>query len=114
LATIAIICAELAEAPHAREARRFGLEVGGSVAAQARGLVRLGVGHPRLERFVDEESPDLLVRDVADELLDVHAAVAERAPLAVRFGDLGFEGNDAFEPWAKLVHARKSTPNRSR
>ena len=51
----------LLQAPHARKASGLGLKVGRSVAAQARGLVRLGVGHPRHEAPVHEQSPNLLV-----------------------------------------------------
>ena len=43
-------------------------------------LVRLGVGHRRLEVVVDEQPPDVLVREAADELLDVDPAIAERPP----------------------------------
>ena len=40
----------------------------------------------------------LLVRVAADELLDVDAAVAEHAALAIGLGDLGLDRDDAFEP----------------
>jgi hypothetical protein len=46
---------------------------------------------------VDQESPHVLERDVADELLDVDAAIAQRATCAVRLSDLGRERNYAFE-----------------
>ena len=59
--------------------------------------MRLGRGHPREQLAVDEQAPDLPERDVADELLDVDAAVAQRAALAVGLGDLGGEGDYAFE-----------------
>ena len=42
---------------------------------------------------------------VPDELLDVDAAVAEGAALAVGLGDLGLDGDDAFE--ARLEVARR-------
>ena len=61
------------------------------------GSYRSALGHPRLEALVDEEAPDLLVRDLADELLDVHASVTKRASVAIRLGDLGLDGDDAFE-----------------
>ena len=38
------------------------------------------------------------------QLLDVHSAITERAALLVRFGDLGFKGYDAFQPWLDLGH----------
>jgi len=44
-------------------------------------------------------------RSLADELLDVDAAVTELAALAVRLGDLGLEGDDSGEARAELVHA---------
>ena len=54
-------------------------------------------GRPGQERAVDEQAPDLLEGDVADEVLDVDAAVAERAAFLVGLGDLGRERDDAFE-----------------
>ena len=53
---------------------------------------------PAVERLVDDEAPDLLEGDVAGELLDVDAAVAERRAFLVRLGDLRLEGDDALEP----------------
>jgi hypothetical protein len=49
--------------------------------------VRLGRRQARLVLAIDQQPPDLLVRDVADQLLDVDAAVAKRATLPVRLGD---------------------------
>src|SRR5207244_5041898 len=57
----------------------------------------LGGRKTGLEAAVDEQAPDLLVRDLADEVLDVHAAVAQRAAGLVGLGDLGGEGDDAFQ-----------------
>ena len=54
-------------------------------------------GRPGQECAVDEQAPDLLEGDVADEILDVDAAVAERAALLVGLGDLGRERDDALE-----------------
>ena len=59
--------------------------------------VRLGRRQARLERAVDEQAPDLLEGHLADEVLDVDAAVAQRAALLVGLGDLGGEGDDALE-----------------
>src|SRR5438270_790442 len=50
-----------------------------------------------------EQSPHLLERDPADEVLDVDTAVAKRAPLAVRLGDLRLEGDDACEAGREVV-----------
>src|SRR5262249_52379882 len=48
---------------------------------------------------------------VADELLDVDAAVAERAALAVRLGDLRLDGDDAFESRLEVVVTAHRTSN---
>ena len=93
----------LAEPPRARQARRLGLEVRRGVSGQAGGLVRLRIRHRRAQIVVDEQPPDVLVGVVADELLDVDSAVAERTPFAVRLGDLGLDGDDALEPWLEIV-----------
>ena len=39
-----------------------------------------------------------------DELLDVDAAIAEGAALAVGLGDLGLDGDDAFETRLEVAH----------
>src|SRR3954454_22121193 len=66
-----------------------------------------------LQMPVDEESPDLLERDDANELLDVHAAVAERAAGLIRLGNLGRECDYAFEAGLnlsiRLTHVPEST-----
>ena len=46
---------------------------------------------------VDEQAPNLLERDLADKILDVHAPVAKRAAFLVGLRDLGREGDNAFE-----------------
>ena len=58
----------------------------------------------RLERLVDEKPPDLLERHRADELLDVDAAVPQRAAVAVGLGDLGLERDDALEARLEVAH----------
>ena len=95
---------QLAELPFPGEPRRLRLEVCRRVAGQASRLVRLGLGHDRVEVVVDEQPPHVLVRVVADELLDVDAAVAEHAPFAVGLGDLGLDGDDAFEARGEVGH----------
>ncbi len=62
---------QLAELPVAGEPRRLGLEVGRRIARQPRRLVGLGLRHHGVEVVVDEQAPHVLVRVVADELLDV-------------------------------------------
>ena len=63
-------------------------------------------GRPGLELAVDEQAPHLLERDLADELLDVDAAIAQRAALLVGLGDLGGEGDDALEAGLDFAHGR--------
>ena len=58
---------------------------------------------PRFEAPVDEQAPDLLVGDRSHEILDVDAAVAQRAAVAVGLGDLGREGDDALEARLDLL-----------
>ena len=88
---------QLAEAPLGREHRERRLHVD-AVIARAHGE-RMGFGRwqSRLEAPIDQQAPDLLVGDGADQVLDVDAAVAQRATLFVGLGDLGGEGDDAFE-----------------
>ena len=71
---------ELLELPDAGQPRGLGLEVGRRVPRQARGLVRLRVGHSRFQALVDEQAPDLLVGNGADELLDIDAAIPRAPP----------------------------------
>ena len=78
---------QLPEAPLRAEHRERGLKVHARVAGAHRERVRLGRRQPGLVLAVDQQPPDLLVRDVADELLDVDPAVAKRAALAVGLGD---------------------------
>jgi hypothetical protein len=100
---------QLAELPLARQSRRLRLEICRRVSAEARGLVRLRLGHLRAEIAVDEQAPDVLVRVVAHELLDVHAAIAQRPAVSVGLRDLGLDRDDPLEAWLELVHGRKST-----
>ena len=103
---------ELAQAPVPGEGRRGRLEIGHRTTGANRQRDVLRPGHPGVERIVDEQSPDLLVRLDADELLDVDAPIPERAALPVRLGDLRLEGDDPFEAWPELVHdLRQSTRN---
>ena len=80
------------------------LHVGGRVARE----VTRGVGRGRLQAglrvVVDEESPDLLERDAADEILDVDAPVAQCPAVAIGLCDLRLEGDDALEARLELAH----------
>ena len=93
------------EAPLGPEHRQRGLHVDARVPGAHRERVRLGGRKARLERAVDQQPPDLLERHPADELLDVDAAVPQRAALPVGLGDLGGEGDDAFEAGLDFAHA---------
>ena len=88
---------QLPEAPLGREHRERRLHVDAVVARAHGQRVRFGGRQAGFEVAVDEQAPDLLVGDGADEVLDVDAAVAQRATLFVGLGDLGGEGDDAFE-----------------
>ena len=89
---------ELAEPPDARQTCDLGLCIGRSIPGEPRGLVGLRLRHPWVEAPVDEQPPDLLVRHLPDELLDVDAAIPQRTALAIGLGDLGLDRDDAFEP----------------
>src|SRR6478736_2336623 len=71
-----------------------------------RDRIRLGGRQPGRERIVDEETPDVPVRDMADQFLDVNAAVPERAAFLVRLGDFRLEGDDPFKSWLEVRHRR--------
>ena len=66
-------------------------------------------GSPGSNEPSTSRPPDAAVVVVADELLDVDAAVAQRATFAIRFGDLGLEGNDALQ--AVLHHLLTHLPD---
>src|SRR5439155_24818290 len=85
-----------------------------SVAGQARGLVRLGIGHTRFDAFLHEQAPDLLVWEVPDDLFDIHPAIAKRQTFAVRLGDLRLEGDDAFLAWLAIAHPHANLSVESR
>ena len=88
---------QLAEAPLGREHRERRLHVHAVIARAHGQRVRFGRRQARFEAPVDEQAPDLLVGDGADQVFDVDAAVAQRATLFVGLRDLGGEGDDAFE-----------------
>src|SRR5436190_1158844 len=102
---------ELPELPLAGEPRRLGLQVGRRVAGEMRRLVRLGIGHLRLEVVIDEQPPDVLVRVVPHELLDVDAPITKHAAFPVGLGNLRLDGDDAFEARLEVVVAAHRTSN---
>ena len=85
------------EPPGGGEHRQRGLDVDPHVAGVHRQRERLGRRQSRVELVVDQQAPHVAVRDAADEVLDVDAAVAQRAALFVGLGDLGLERDDALE-----------------
>ena len=106
---------QLTEIPLAGEPRGDGLKVGRRVARQvARGSTARQAGRPGSRCVVDEQPPDLLERTLPDEILDIDAAVAKRAAVAVGLGDLGLERNNALEAGLELAHrSPRSTRTRS-
>ena len=58
----------------------------------------------RIELGVHEESPYVAVGDTSHKVFDIHAAVAQGAAFTVGLGDLGFEGDDAFESGDEVAH----------
>ena len=60
---------------------------------------RVGFGRRQagLEASIHEQTPYLLEGDHADEILDVDAAIAQRAPGFVRLGDFGGKGDDSLK-----------------
>jgi hypothetical protein len=92
------------EAPHGSEHGERGLDVDADVAGVHRDGEGLGGGQAGVEGAVDEQAPDVAERDLADEVLDVDAAVAEGAALLVGFGDLRLERDDSLEPGYEVGH----------
>ena len=100
--------------PHSgAEHRERRLQVDARVPRANRERVRLGRREAGLVAAVHQEAPDLLERNVPDEVLDVDAAVTEGAALLVRLGDFGLEGNHALEAgldlaqWAPFLGGRR-------
>jgi hypothetical protein len=85
-------------------ARALALHVHPDVAGVHRDRVRLGRRQPGREGVVHQEAPDVPVGDMADQFLDVYAAVPERTALLVRLGDFRLEGDDAFKTRLEVRH----------
>ena len=59
------------------------------------------------EPAVDQQRPHVAERDpLVDQILDVDAAIAQRAAVLVRLGDLGGEGHDALESGDEILRHR--------
>ena len=93
------------EAPLGTEQRERVLEVYSRITGAEVERMRLGGREAGLELPVDEETPDLLERHDADEILDVVTAVAEGAALFVGLGDLRGEGDDTFKTGLNFTHS---------
>ena len=92
------------EAPYGRELGESGLRVDPDVSGMHGQWVGLGRRQARVHLVVDEQTPHLAKAHAADEFLNIDAAIAQRATLFVRFGDLGLEGDDAFEAGDEFTH----------
>ena len=69
--------------------------------------MRLGGRQARLERAVHEQAPNVLEAHLAHEILDIDAAVAQRAACLIGLGDLCGEGDYALEAGLDLAHIRQ-------
>ncbi len=92
------------QAPRGREHRDRRLHVDADVAGVDGDRERLGGRQAGVELVVDEQAPDVAEGDLADEVLDVDAAVAQDAAVPVGLGDLRLEGDDALESRHELDH----------
>ena len=77
-----------------------------------RQVVGLGRRQARGVGAVDQQPPDVLERDPADDVLDVDAAVAERGAFLVGLGDLGLERDDPSSPSCTSTSAPSSAMSR--
>ena len=68
--------------------------------------MRLGGRQARVEVAVHEQPPHLLERHLPHQVLDVDAAVAQRATFSVRLGDLRLDRHDALEAGLEIVRHR--------
>ena len=102
-ASSAVDVQQRAVAPDRGQHRQRGLHVDPDVAGVHRDRERLGRRQARAELAVDQQRPDVAEGDLADQVLDVDAAVAQGAAVLVGFGDLGLEGDDAFQAGYEVV-----------
>ena len=65
---------------------------------------RLGGRQAGAEAPVDQQRPHVAEGHLADQVLDVDAAVAQRATFLVWLGDLGLEGDHAFQARFEVGH----------
>ena len=91
-------------APDRCQHRQPGLDVHPHVAGVDRQREGLGRYQSVAELPVDQQRPHITEgHPVVDEVFDVDAAVPQRSAVLVRFGDLGGEGDDAFQARDEVV-----------
>ncbi len=91
-------------APDRRQHRQAGLHVDAHVAAVDRQRERLGGRQSVTEFAVHQQRPHVAESDVlTDQVLDVDTAVAQRAAVFVRLGDLGGECHHALESGDEIL-----------
>ena len=101
---------QLLEAPERGQHRQRALHVDADVAGMDGDGERLGRRQAGVERAVDQQAPHVAVVVEADELFDVDSAVAQRTALAIGFGDLGLEGDDALQAVLHYLFTHRRTP----
>ena len=102
---------QLAQAPVRREHGHRGLDVDPDVAGVHRHRERLGRRQAGAELAVDQQRPDVAEGDPADQILDVDAAIAQRAAFPVGLGDLGLEGDHALQAGLERRWRTSRTPD---
>ena len=90
------------EAPDRSELRQGALDVDPYVTGVDREREGLGRRQAGVELVVDEQAPDVTEGHPPDQVVDVDAAVAQRATLLVRFGNHRLEGDDALKAWPEV------------
>ena len=97
--------------PDRRQHRQPRLNVDADVAAVDRQRERFGRRQTVPEPTVDQQPPHVTEGDpVGDQVLDVHAAVAQRAAVLVGFGDLCLERHHARQPGSEILRHRSHAP----
>lgn len=95
---------KLVETPVRGEHRDRGLHVHPDVAGVHRHRERLGRRQTGAEPAVHQQRPHVAEGDLSDQILDVNASIAQRATRFVGLGNLGLEGDHAFQPRLEVGH----------
>ena len=106
-----LLVADVQERPHTPgggEHRHRALHIDPDVTGVHRHRVRLGRGQAGGEGVVHQQPPYVAEGDMPDQILDVHAAVAEGAPFPVGLGDLRLKRDNAFETGPEVGHLPSS------